>query len=798
MSSTNSVGFNAGGIDVSAIVSGLMGAERLPGEKMRSRQAEVKLKSDAMGRLRNSLESLRTAASGLVTKGVNRLSSSVSNASAVSATVGATAAASTASFTVDQLAVSHSARTATPVASATSVVTTSARLAVSNTAARLGVSSAAFDDGVTAGKYTLEVTQASAAARRTGSAVAASTVVSAANNSLSLSVNGTTINATIAAGTYTRDQLATALQTAIGQTAIGPSATVSVDASSGALSIATAREGSAASVQVLGGSALSALGMTVDAAASTGTDGKFRVGTGAEVTVTSTGGGAVYSAAATGGNLSISVDSGLRVGTATVAAVDTGDRSLAAVAAAVNTAGAGVSAGAVKQSDSSWFLQLASSASGTNGTLTIGGAGLQLSTLSAAQDAKITLGSGANALSVSSSTNTFSDVMPGTSLTVQAITTTPVTVSVSRDENATADAIQALLTAANSVIGEVQMQTKFDPTTKRGSPLTGNATVRGLVEKVRSAVNDAVSGAAYSSAGGVGITTSRDGTLEFNRAVFLDALRSNTADVERAFGRGGTSTGIAQFATATDATVPGSYNVDVTTAPTKARVTDLLAGLPNTGRVVGVRMGSVVATANIPANATPEAVASALSTSMASAGLNLTAGVTGGAVTVTANTFGTAGNFDVNLDVSGSGTWSASTGVDVQGTIDGQAAVGLGQTLSLSTTSTSNAKGLAVNITEGQTGSALPVAYAPGIAARLVSTITALTATTGEFTSSLASYDKQYADFTTKIDKFDERMITKEDMLRRQWSRVQASLAGLQNQQTWLKNQTAAMNNSNS
>lgn len=794
MSSTNSVGFNAGGIDVSAIVSGLMGAERLPGEKMRSRQAEVKLKSDAMGRLRNSLESLRTAASGLVTKGVNRLSSSVSNASAVSATVGATAAASTASFTVDQLAVSHSARTATPVASATSVVTTSARLAVSNTAARLGVSTASFDDGVTAGKYTLEVTQASAAARWTGAATSAeSTVITGSNNSLQVWVNGTSRSVTLAAGAYSRSQLATAVQTALGS-----DVSVSADATTGALSVATTREGSSATLGIIGGSALTSLGLSAGASFVTGTDGKFRVGTGAEVTVTSTGGGGTYSAAAAGGNLSISVDSGLRVGTATVAAVDTGDRSLAAVAAAVNTAGAGVSAGAVKQSDSSWFLQLASSASGTNGTLTIGGAGLQLSTLSAAQDAKITLGSGANALSVSSSTNTFSDVMPGTSLTVQAITTTPVTVSVSRDENATADAIQALLTAANSVIGEVQMQTKFDPTTKRGSPLTGNATVRGLVEKVRSAVNDAVSGAAYSSAGGVGITTARDGTLNFDRTVFLNALRSNTADVERVFGRGGTSTGIAQFATATDATVPGSYNVDVTTAPTKARVTDLLAGLPNTGRVVGVRMGSVVATANIPANATPEAVASALSTSMASAGLNLTAGVTGGAVTVTANAFGTAGNFDVNLDVSGSGTWSASAGVDVQGTIDGQVAVGLGQTLSLSTTSTSNAKGLAVNITEGQTGSAVPVAYAPGIAARLVSTITALTATTGEFTSSLASYDKQYADFTTKIDKFDERMITKEDMLRRQWSRVQASLAGLQNQQTWLKNQTAAMNNSNS
>jgi flagellar hook-associated protein 2 len=794
VSSTNSVGFNAGGIDVSAIVSGLMGAERLPGEKMRSRQAEVKLKSDAMGRLRNSLESLRTAASGLVTKGVNRLSSSVSNASAVSATVGATAAASTASFTVDQLAVSHSARTSTPVASATSVVTTSARLAVSNTAARLGVSTASFDDGVTAGKYTLEVTQASAAARWTGAATSAeSTVITGSNNSLQVWVNGTSRSVTLAAGAYSRSQLATAVQTALGS-----DVSVSADATTGALSVATTREGSSATLGIIGGSALTSLGLSAGASFVTGTDGKFRVGTGAEVTVTSTGGGATYSAVATGGNLSISVDSGLRVGTATVAAVDTGDRSLAAVAAAVNTAGAGVSAGAVKQSDSSWFLQLASSASGTNGTLTIGGAGLQLSTLSAAQDAKITLGSGANALSVSSSTNTFTDVMPGTSLTVQATTTTPITVSVSRDENATADAVQALLTAANSVIGEVQMQTKFDPTTKRGSPLTGNATVRGLVEKVRSAVNDVVSGAAFASAGGVGITTARDGTLQFDRNVFLSALRSNTADVERAFGRGGTSTGIAQFATATDATVPGSYNVDITTAPTKARVTDLLGGVSNTARVVGVRMGSVVATASIPANATPEAVASALSTSMASAGLNLTAGVTGGAITVTANAFGSAGNFEVNVDVSGSGTWSSSTGVDVQGTIDGQTAVGLGQTLSLSAVSTSNAKGLAVNITEGQVGTAVPVTYAPGIAARLVSTITALTATTGEFTSSLASYDKQYADFTTKIDKFDERMITKEDMLRRQWSRVQASLAGLQSQQTWLKNQTASMNNSNS
>jgi flagellar hook-associated protein 2 len=793
MSSTGSNFTSIGGINVSTIVSGLMDVERLAGDKVKARQADVKLKSDAMGRLRNTLDSLRTAASGLVTKGVNRLASSVSNSSAVSAMVGATAVPGTTSFTVDQLAASHSLRSSSAVSSAAAQVTSSARLAVSNTANRIGVTTASFDDAVSAGKYTLEVTQSSVAARRTGTATAASTVIDGSNNSLQVTVNGTAQSVTIAAGTYSRSQLAAAVQTALGS-----DVSVSADATTGALSVATTREGSSANLRFTGGSALTALGLGVDATAVTGTDGKFRIGTDPEVTVTQTGAGVTYSAAAGGGNVTISTAAGLRVGSATVTAVDTGDKSLAAVAAAVNAAGTGVSAGAVKQTDGAWFLQLASSTSGTAGTITVGANGLDLATLTAAQDAKITLGSGANALTVTSSSNTFGDVMPGTSLTVQAVTTTPVTVSVSRDENATADAVQTLITAANAVIADVQMQTRFNPSTRTGSPLTGNSVVRGLAEKVRSAVNDAVAGAAYASAGGVGIITERDGTLSFDRNVFLNALRTNTADVERAFGRGGTSSGVATFAAAEDVTVPGSYTVAVTTAPTKAKVTDLLGGVPDAARVVGVRMGSVVATANVSAGATPAAVASALSTSLAAAGLNLTAGVSGGAVTLTSNVFGAAGSFEVNLDVGGAGSWSTSTGTDVQGTIDGQPAVGAGQSLSLPSTSSSNAKGLKVNIAEGQLGSALSVSYSPGIAARLVSTINALTATTGDFTTSLASYDKQFADFNTQLDKFEEKMIAKEDALRRQWSRVQASLAGLESQKTWLKNQTDAMSGSNS
>jgi len=74
---SNSISFTAAGIDVQSIVSGLIAVDRQPIDRLTTRQSAVKLQSDAVGRLRSNFESLKNLASGLVTNGISKFSSTV-------------------------------------------------------------------------------------------------------------------------------------------------------------------------------------------------------------------------------------------------------------------------------------------------------------------------------------------------------------------------------------------------------------------------------------------------------------------------------------------------------------------------------------------------------------------------------------------------------------------------------------------------------------------------------------------------------------------------------------------------
>lgn len=784
MASSSAVGFTSGGIDVTSIVSGLMQVERQPVDRLMSRQAEAKARSDAFGRLKGQLETLRNSARDVVIKGVGKLSSNVSIPGAASVTLGTSAVAGSTSFTVAQLASTHSLRTSSAVSAPTATVVSGSRFAVSTTSGRLGLTTLEASDSVAAGSYTLEVTQATAAASKTGSALGASTVISPLNNTIDASINGVATSVTLADGTYTTSELAAEVQSKLG------SGVTVAATSSGQLRISTVKEGSTASLRVTGGTALASIGLTTDASALLGTNGKVRVNGGTEVTVTGTGTGTSYGLTAGGGTLTMSDPGPLRVGTSTATVVDTGDRSLQSLVTAVNGANAGVSAAAVKQSEGSWYLQLTSGSSGTASKVVTGGT--SWTTLTDAQDAELVVGSGAGALTVTSSTNTFTDVMPGVTITATAVSATPVTVSVTRDETATADAVQALLNTANTLLNEIKTQTKFDPVTRRGAALSGDATVRSLSAQVRATVSESISGLTYTNISAIGVTTQRDGTFALDRTKFVEALRTNPAAVERLFQRGGSSAGTnTSYAGADDNTTAGTYSVAVTTAARRATTGVIV---PTGGNTLGVRVGSTTASISVAAGATPAETVAALNSAISAAGLNASAAVNGLGLTILSGTYGTAGNFEVNTNVSGGGSWTAYNGVDVVGTIDGVATTGVGRRLTVAADSTSNAKGLQVDVAEGVTGTLASITYAPGAAGRLTRLIAQLTGTNGSVTTTSSGYDKRYSDFTTQISKYEEKLIAKEEQLRKQWSKVQTTLSGLENQQNWLTNQIKGLN----
>jgi flagellar hook-associated protein 2 len=255
---------------------------------------------------------------------------------------------------------------------------------------------------------------------------------------------------TLAAGTYTVDGLVGATQAALDAAGVGVESTLD---NTGALRLSTRREGSNATIQITGGNARDDLGLASNTAAHAGTDGIIDIG-GDIITVSNVEAGSTI----TSGSLTVGLAGGLRIGDATVRTVSTGSGTLADVAAAINSANAGVGASAVKVADGSWRLQMTSRTTGANGAIAIDGSVLAgiggLRESAEAQNAQITIGSGAGAFAVENSTNTFSDVLQGVKLNVTAVSTEPVTVDVARDDEALATDVEALVSAANSLLGD--------------------------------------------------------------------------------------------------------------------------------------------------------------------------------------------------------------------------------------------------------------------------------------------------------------------------------------------------------
>ena len=787
------------GLDADQIVSSLMQIERRPLSQLTTRKDAATTSSQAIDRMRSNVEAFRLAAAKLSNVSTfDRFSASVSAPDVLSASVSASATAGSLTMTVGRLAQAHGLRSLGTVAAASAPVTLAATIAVATGVSRLGIGTVRSGTGLGVGKVDLKVTQASAAATNAGTAaLGASTLINGTNNTITLVVNGAARTATIAAGTYDAAGLAAAVNTAL----VGTGATAAL-ASSGALVISTSREGSLATLQITGGNALGTLRLGVDAAAQAGTDGKITAN-GVETTFNSIQAGDTASldtdAVLPGTSyLGITFSGGLRLGERAVQVVSTGDRSLAGVAAAITGAGAGISAAAVRVGDNAWRLQLTSTTTGLNGKLAIddtvfsGGLG-GLVESSAAQNAQITIGTGPGAYSVEASGNTFDNLMTGVSLTAKTVSTTPVTVQVGRNNAAVADDVAALVGAANTLLADIKVQTRYDIPNRTSGPLAANSTIRRLADQVRQAIAGPLdSGSTPSS---IGIQVTRDGSYTFDRATFMTAASNDPAKVAQFLARDGTSTGPVQFAGADANTVSGSYEVDVTASATRATSSRLFAGGALADTRVGVRIGSTTVNYDVSAPESASQIVDGLNAAIGSAGLKVVAELDGTGLVVRSTVWGASGAFALNTDVIGTpAAWTPLTGVDVAGTINGLAATGIGQTLSLSPLGGNSAAGLSVTVT-GSTPGLTTVDYRPGAAARVVELATALTRPqSGTLTSAKDSADRRVKDFNDQISRLENRLSVRELNYRRQYSNLQTLISGLQSQGNWLSSQIAGLN----
>jgi flagellar hook-associated protein 2 len=229
--------------------------------------------------------------------------------------------------------------------------------------------------------------------------------------------------------------------------------------------------------------------------------------------------------------------------------------SLDDIVSAVNASGTGVTAmkvasgisGGVQQ----YRLQFNSTATGAASAFTVyqgtsaevGSTAVDLLTqpgaasIRTAQDAQISLWAGTPAAqTITSSTNTFTNLLPGVSTTVSSTSSAPVTLTVSRDATKTASMASAFVSSLTAIFATISTQTAVvNSTDSTGAPVMSSSvfTGDGAIRNVKQALLDAASMPVNDhSPSEIGVSITKDGTLSFDQDKFKAALAADPANVQ--------------------------------------------------------------------------------------------------------------------------------------------------------------------------------------------------------------------------------------------------------------------------
>lgn len=792
------------GLNTSAIINALLASYEAPVTNLQNQQQALQGQIADFQAINTDMLGLQTAAGALTQANQwQQTTASSSNSAVATATTTSSTPSGSVTFTVNQLAAADSMVSSGTVAATTASVTTATSFLLSQ-ASTLGFSSLS-GSSLALGSHALTVTQASAAASTTGtSALASSTSITTSNDTVNVTVDGVAKTLTIATGTYTASQLAAAVQTAASGAGLSASLT-----SAGDLQLATTDQGSGASLQVTGGTALSALGLATMASVTTGTDGVISVD-GTSTTLTHlVAGGSVSLADGTGGSITAVLGSSahLAVGTSTATNVSTGNGSLANVVAGINAANAGVTAAAIQTSSGGYVLQLSANSTGTNSTLTVNTAAFSpalgtLQTATAAANASLSVG-GTGGYTVSSQTDSVSGLLPGLTVNLLATSATPVTITTAPDASALSGKVQALVTAANTVLADIQKYGGYNQATKTAAPLFGNPVLSRLTAQVLSIFGSAVGSSTLGSTAVAGVSVNSNGTLSFDATKFSAAYKANPTQMANMFDRGGTFapasgfTGSVGLVYAGDATRAGKYQVVVSHSATQATDTGSVTFSSGSSTIAAaetlkVTMGGVSVSYGAQAGESLSAIAQGLEQSFASSGLAMSAQVvasgTGYALQLTSTGYGSGQSFSVATSGTTGQLGVATAGVsgtDVAGTINGVTATGNGQVLS-APVGDPNLAGLALQVTASGITSATTIGtytYAPGLAAQISSLATAETGPlSGQLTTTVTSLQQQSSGLDPQIAFYQSMVAQERKSLEATFSQLEAQLGLLKNQ----------------
>jgi flagellar hook-associated protein 2 len=519
--------------------------------------------------------------------------------------------------------------------------------------------------------------------------------------------------------------------------------------------------------------------------------------------------------------------------------IDNTNNTLEGLAAAINEQASSTVTASVVDTGSGYKLALTSNETGLENTIEIvvtdtgdglgadefglsrlsyTAGGIQMLEPQAATDAAFNF----NGVPITRSSNNVDDLIAGVTVTLNSTNVgVPSSLIIKNDTSAVVDKVAEFVEKFNALQTLINDNSKFDPSgTSDNGILLGDSTTRTIMNQVRRVLGASVeglSGASVRSLAEVGLSTNfQTGLMTLNESTLKSKLAASPSDVSALFSdQGRTTDGQVTFETASLNTKPGTYDIDVTVAATRGG----LSGNVSLGASTTIDANNDTFTIKIdgttsteitlqPGSYTQEQLAAEIQskinedTNLVAAGKAVTVTLDGSnQLVINSNIYGSSSKVELTavdtntLAQLGLSVGLGTDGVNVEGTINGVVAVGLGQTLSAATGDDS--AGIRLTIAGSAIGSRGSVTYIEGIAEKMVDLITQFVSSDGSISAKNDRLNRELAQIDEDRAKLNERIETLTARLARQFTAADIIISQLNSTQDFVSQQLAALAGTN-
>jgi len=408
-------------------------------------------------------------------------------------------------------------------------------------------------------------------------------------------------------------------------------------------------------------------------------------------------------------------------------------------------------------------------------------------------------------VTTTSTKNTVEDVIPGVTLNLlKADADTTITLKVDRDLDAIMEKISAFVDAYNEVKTYIQQQQSYDQDKeKTGGILFGDGTLSSVKSDITFTLIQSVWGVSseYSMMGLVGINLDNEGQLSIDSDKLEGYLKTNFNDVRNLFAANGSSNaGTLEYVLHSRDTEAGEYTVNITTAATQSTSTSN-NGTVGENETLTITDGDKVAEVVLTTDMTLSGIKNAINWEMSKVYMDITATDDGsGHLVLTHDKYGSEYSFTISEDAATpsnklwtGGDQTVNNGVDVSGTINGEAATGSGQTLK-GNEGESNIEGLAIKYTGTAEGLDVgEIKLTLGTAALFDRVLFSIADSyEGYVAFKQNSLRNSIDSFETRIEEMEARLDLKMENMINKFVAMESALSVMQSQSQWLTGQINA------